>query len=60
MPFGIDSDDMRFNISLGNVQPDYVRSNTARHIEILTQAEYDALETPDENTLYVIVKTSGT
>ncbi len=26
----------------------------------VTQEEYDALETPDENTLYVIAETSGT
>jgi len=55
MQFGI-QDDMRFNINLGCVQPDYVRSNIVRHMEILTQAEYDALENPDENTVYIITE----
>ncbi len=58
MQFGI-QDDMKFNISLGFVQPDYVRSSSIRHIEILSQEEYDALENPDPHTLYVIIRQGG-
>lgn len=31
-----------------------VRSNSAKNITVMTQEEYDALDTPDEHTLYVI------
>lgn len=36
-----------------------VASETVRQIASLTQQEYDALETKDENTMYVIVEGTG-
>lgn len=38
----------QFAIALGNLRIPF--------FNILTQAEYDALESPDENTLYIIRK----
>lgn len=32
----------------------YVQSPSISHIVVLTQAEYDALGTPDADTLYII------
>lgn len=54
MVFGID-DDLHFSIQLGGYVPqDYVKSDSVRKIETLTQEEYDALEHPDETTIYII------
>ena len=53
MQFGI-QEDMKFHINVGCVQPNYIRSDSVRKAEFLTQAEYDALEHPDERTLYII------
>lgn len=36
-----------------------VASESVRQIASLTQQEYDALETKDENTMYVIVEGTG-
>lgn len=36
-----------------------VASETVRQIASLTQQEYDALETKDESTMYVIVEGTG-
>lgn len=55
MQFDI-QDDMKFGINVGCVQPDYIRSNIVRHVVVLTQAEYDALENPDPKTLYIITE----
>lgn len=53
MQFGI-QEDMKFHINVGCVQPNYIRSNSVKKAEVLTQAGYDALEHPDERTLYII------
>jgi len=50
-------EDMQFGMSFPD---DAVHGHGITDISVLTQAEYDALETPDENTLYVIAETPGT
>jgi len=50
-------EDVQFGMTLPS---DAVHGHGITDISVLTQEEYDALETPDEHTLYVIADTSGT
>ena len=50
-------EDVQFSISFPD---DAVHGHGITDISVLTQAQYDALETPEEHTLYVIFPAMGT
>ena len=45
-------EDMQFGMSFPD---DAVHGHGITDISVLTQAEYDALESPDEHTLYLVL-----
>lgn len=44
----------KVDASIDNSTDTYTSEAKIMHVVSLTQAEYDAIETPDENTLYII------
>ena len=49
-----------YNANMRKIDNAVILCQDITNIAVLTQAQYDALENPDENTLYVIAETSET